>query len=138
MVVDTPAGLKAKMPIAQVAGTSVSDLHDLIDTLEDRTTQDLITTATNYGVALADNRRKVVVTAAAAVTITLPSNTPVGFELLIIQAGTGAGVVAATGGAVRSRDNHTRTAGQYAVAYLVCYANAGTAPQVMLTGDTAP
>jgi hypothetical protein len=126
------------MPLATASGTSVSDIHDLIDTFEDRTTQSLIPVTAAYSVSLLDNRRKVVVSAAAAVTVTLPSNTPAGFELMVVQTGLGAAVVAATGGTVLSRDNHTRTAGQNAVAYLFCVSNAGTAPQVILTGDTAP
>jgi hypothetical protein len=138
VVIDTPAGLKTKMPVGEAAGTSVTDLHDLIDTFEDRTTQALLTITGNYGVLLTDNRRKIVVNTASPVTITFPSNTPAGFEVLIFQQGAGAGVVAVTGGTLLSRDNHTRTAGLYAVAYAFCVSNAGTAPQVALTGDTAP
>ena len=138
MAVDTIAGLKAKMPLAEAAGTSVSDLWDVLDTLEDRTTQALIPVTANYGVVLTDNRRKIVATSAGAITITLPNTTPAGFELTLVQMGAGASVFQVTGGTLLSRDNHTRTAGQYAVAFLVCVANAGTAPQVVLTGDTAP
>jgi hypothetical protein len=138
MTVQTIATLKSNMPVGQAAGTSVSDLHDIVDTLEDRTTQAIITITGNYGVALADNRRKIVVNTASPVTITLPSNTPAGFELTVAQIGAGAGILAATGGNVRSRDNHTRTAGTYAVAFLFCVSNAGTAPEILLTGDTAP
>lgn len=138
MVIDTPAGLKTKMPVGEAAGTSVADLHDLVDTFEDRTTQALLTVTANYGVTLADNRRKIVVNSTTPVSITLPSNTPAGFEILVFQQNSGAGVVAVTGGTLLSRDNHTRTAGQYAVAYVFCVSNAGTAPQVALTGDTGP
>ena len=138
MAVDTIAGLKAKMPQNTAAGTSVADLWDLIDTMEDRTTQALLTVTGDYGVALTDNRRKIVVNSTLARTITLPSNTPVGFELMIIQLGTGAGVIAATGGSILSKDNHSRTSGQYSVAYAVCHANTGSSPQIILTGDTAP
>lgn len=138
MAVDTIAGLKAKMPLAEAAGTSVSDIWDILDTLEDRTTQALVPITANYGVVLTDNRRKIIATSAGANTITLPNTTPVGFELTIVQMGAGASVVQVTGGTLLSRDNHTRTAGQYAVAFLVCVSNAGTAPQVVLTGDTAP
>ncbi len=138
MAVDTIAGLKAKMPKTVAAGTSVDDLWDLLDTLEDRTTQATLTSAINYGVSLLDNRRKLLVTSGSAVTVTLPSNTPAGFEFTVIQMGAGSVQIQATGGTVLSRDNHTRTAGQYAVAFLVCTANAGTAPQILLTGDTAP
>jgi hypothetical protein len=138
LAVDTIAGLKAKMPLSTAAGTSVADLWDLIDTLEDRTSQSIITTAVNYGVSLADNRRKILVNSTGTVTITLPNTTPAGFELTVIQMGTGAAVLAVTGGTLLSRDNHTRTAGQYAISFLVCTANAGTTPQVVLGGDTAP
>ena len=138
MAVDTIAGLKAKMPLAEAAGTSVSDLWDVLDTLEDRTTQALVPVTANYGVVLTDNRRKIIVTSAGAITITLPNTTPAGFELTVVQMGAGASVIQVTGGTLLSRDNHTRTAGQYAVAFLVCVSNAGTAPQVVLTGDTAP
>lgn len=138
MAVDTIAGLKAKMPPSVAAGTSVSDLWDVLDTLEDRTTQSIISTATGYGVTLADNRRKILVTSTGTVTITLPNTTPAGFELTIIQMGTGAAAIAVTGGTLLSRENHTRTAGQYAMAFLVCTSNAGTAPQVVLGGDTTP
>lgn len=138
MAVDTISGLKGKMPQSVAAGTTVSDLWDLIDTLEDRTSQALISTAINYGVSISENRRKILVTADSDVIITLPSNTPVGFELLITQMSTGAGIVSVTGGTIFSKDNHTRTSGQYAVAFLFCYANSGTSPQIILTGDTAP
>jgi hypothetical protein len=138
MAIDTIAGLKAKMPIGAAAGTSVADLHDLIDTLEDRTTQVLVTVTGDYGVALTDNRRKIVVNAAVTRTVTLPASTPAGFELVVIQLGTGAAAIAATGGTLLSKDNHTRTSGQNAVAYLFCISNAGSSPQIILTGDTAP
>ena len=138
MAVDTIAGLKAKMPLGTAAGTSVQDLHDIVDTLEDRTTQALVTATANYGVGLADNRRKIVVNAATAVTVTLPNTTPVGFELTLIQMGAGAAVVQVTGGTLVSRGTHTRTAGQYAIAFVVCTANTGTSPQIVLSGDTAP
>ncbi len=138
MAIDTIAGLKGKMPQSEAAGTTVSDLWDLIDTFEDRTTQALITTAINYGVSLSDNRRKILINSSSDVIVTLPSNTPAGFELIVTQMGTGAGVISVTGGAILSKDNHTRTSGQYAVAFLFCHANAGTAPQIILTGDTAP
>lgn len=138
MVIDTPAGLKAKMPQGETGGTSVADLYDLIDTFEDRTTQDMVTVSGNYGVLLTDNRRKIIASSASPVTITLPSNTPAGFEVMVVQAAAGAAVLAVTGGSVLSRDNHTRTAGQYGVAYLFCLSNAGSSPQMILTGDTAP
>jgi hypothetical protein len=138
MAVDTIAGLKAKMPLAQAAQTSVQDLHDLIDTLEDRTTQGIVSTSVGYGVLVTDNRRKILSNAGGGITITLPNTTPVGFELTVVQMAAGSVAIQVTGGVLLSRENHTRTAGQYAVAFLFCASNSGSAPQIILTGDTAP
>jgi hypothetical protein len=124
------------MPIGQTRGTSVQDLHDFIDTIEDATSQQILTKTASYSVTLTDNRRTIVVNATSAVTITLPSTLPVGFEITVLQVGAGSVAFAVTGGNLRSRDSHVRTAGQYSLAYLICYSNAGSAPQVLLTGDT--
>jgi hypothetical protein len=45
--------------------------------------------------------------------------------------------VAVPGGLLLSRDSHTKTAGAGAQAYMWVYANAGSAPQVAFSGDTA-
>lgn len=138
MAVDTIAGLKAKMPANTPGGTTISDIHDLIDTVEDRTSQSVVVqTGTSYTAALTDNRRRITFDNAAAITFTIPNNAPVGWECLILQLGAGAVTVAVTGGALRHFSNHTKTAGAYAQAYLFVYANAGTAPQVAFSGQTA-
>ena len=56
---------------------------------------------------------------------------------MIAQLGAGAVTIVATGGAIKSENSYTKTGGQYASAYLMVYANAGTAPQVAFSGDTA-
>lgn len=138
MAVDTIAGLKAKMPANTPGGTTIADMHDFLDTVEDRTSQSIVAqTGTTYTAALTDNRRRITFDNAAAITFTIPNNVPVGWECLIMQLGAGQVTVAVTGGALRSRDSHTKTAGQYAQAYMWCYANAGTAPQIAFSGDTA-
>src|SRR5688500_19014541 len=43
MAVDTVAGLKAKMPPNTPGGTTVADIHDLIDTVAEFTTQEVVT-----------------------------------------------------------------------------------------------
>lgn len=137
MAIDTIAGLKSKMPQGVVGGTTVSDLWDLLDTVEDLTTQQVLTKTASYTAVLADNRRRIVFNSATGVTLTLPNNLPVGWELFIIQLGAGAVTVAVTGGNLRSVGNHNKTAGQYAQAYMWVYANTGTSPQVAFSGDTA-
>lgn len=138
MAIQTTAVLKSNMPIGTAGGTSVQDIHDIVDTFEDRTTQAVVTqSGTTYTAALTDNRRKILFTNAAAVTFTIPNNVPAGWECGIVQMGAGQVTVVVTGGSLFSRTSHTKTAGQYAQAYLFVSSNAGTAPQVLLGGDTA-
>lgn len=137
MAIDTIAGLKAKMPIGQPRSTSVQDLHDLLDTVEDRTTQQVLVKTASYTATLADNRRTIVFNAATSVTLTIPNSMPTGYQLVVAQVGAGLVTISVSGGSLLSRDSHTRIAGQYGVAYLFVYANTGTAPQVILSGDTA-
>jgi hypothetical protein len=136
MAIDTVAGLKAKMPQGTTGGTTVADIHDLIDTMEDFTSQQVLTKTASYTATIADNRRRIVFNSAAGVTLTLPNNLPVGWELAIVQIGSGAVTVEVTGGNLRARSNHNKTAGLYAQAYMWVYANAGTLPQVAFSGDT--
>ncbi len=137
MAIDTITGLKDKMPVNVVGGTTVSDIHDLIDTMEFRTTQTVSVKTASYTATASDNRTRFIFDSATAVTLTLPATLAVGWECFVATVNTGAVTIAVTGGALRSRENHTKTAGQYASAYLFVYANAGTAPQVLMTGDTA-
>lgn len=138
MTIQTIATLKSNMPVGTSGGTTVQDIHDIVDTMEDRTTQTVVTqTGTTYTAALTDNRRRITFSNAAATTFTIPNNVPVGWECLILQLGAGAVSIVVTGGNLRHLDAHTKTAGLYAQAYLFCYANAGTAPQIALSGQTA-
>lgn len=138
MTIQTIATLKANMPSGTTGGTTVQDIHDIVDTLEDRTSQAVVAqTGTTYTAALTDNRRRITFSNAAGITFTIPNNVPVGWEVLIMQLGAGQVTVAVTGGNLRARDNHNKTAGQYAQCVLWCYANAGAAPQMAFSGDTA-
>ena len=138
MAVDTIAGLKAKMPPNERGGTTVADIHDLIDTVGEFTTQEVVTKTTNYTATVTDNRRRIIFNSASAITFILPNNLPIGWECVIMQTSTGAVTVSVTGGNLRNLNNHTRTGGTYAQAYLFVYANSGTAPQVGFSGQTAP
>jgi hypothetical protein len=67
-------------------------------------------------------------TSGSAVTITLPNNLPVNFNVMLIQAG--AGQIAfsfATGATLVNCQSHTKTAGQHATALLLVTANSGGA-----------
>lgn len=138
MAIQTISTLKANMPVGTTGGTSVQDIHDIVDTFEDRTSQSVVTQAgTTYTAALADNRRRILFSNASPITFTIPNTVPVGWECVIMQLGAGSVSVTVTGGNLRHLESHTRTAGLYAQAYLFCYANAGTAPQIAISGQTA-
>lgn len=135
---DTLVQIKARMPINEAGGTTVTDMHVFIDTVDELTTQQVKTVSTTTYTALqTDNRWKVLFTNASAVTVTIPNSITAGWECSYVQMGAGQVTVTVTGGALLSRAGHTKTAGQYAMAYLFVSSNAGTAPQVLLGGDTA-
>lgn len=124
-----------------VGGITIQKIHAMIDSLEEVTTQATTTKTANYTAATADNRRRIVFNSASNLTLTVPNSLPVNWECSVVQLGTGTVTfTAATGGAatIVSRDGHTKTAGQYAQAYLTVLSNAnGTAAQILLTGDTS-
>lgn len=138
MAVQTIATLKSNMPIGTAGGTSVQDIHDIVDTMEDMTTQTVVAKTASYAATTADNRRFFTMSVGSANTFTVPSAAPAGWECAVMQIGAGQTTIAVGGtGALRHPSGHTKVSGQYAVVYLKVYANAGTAPQVAFTGDTA-
>ena len=131
------ATLKTNMPVGTAGGITASDMHDFIDTVEDLTTQAVLRKTANYTATATDNRRIIIFNAAAGVTLTLPNTLTEGWECGILQMGAGQVTIAVTGGTLLSRGGHTKTAGQYATASVIVESNAGTAPVVILTGDTS-
>ena len=113
---------------------SASDLHDLVDTLDERSTQRISVKTASYTASLSDNRSKIAFNSATPVTLTLPSNTPVGWECVVVQTGSAQVTMAVSQGSLFSRGG-VLTAGTHAIAYLLCVSNPGTAPTVVLTGD---
>jgi hypothetical protein len=95
----------------------------------------------NTGITLAgsDNGTCIRCTSGSAVTVTLPNNLPVNYNVMIIQAGTGqVQVQPASGATIANRQSHTKTAGQHAVICLIVTANSGgAAANYNLSGDTA-
>lgn len=133
MVIRTPAELRQQMPIGVVGGSSAQDIHDIVDTFEDRTSQDVLAKTASYTAAAADNRRTLTFNAASNVTLTLPASLPVGWETRVVQLGAGkVSIVAGTGGALFS-PNGTRTSTQYATVGVKVFANAnGAAAQIVI------
>lgn len=138
MTVQTIATLKTNMPIGVAGGITAQDMHDLIDTLEDRTIQANLAKTASYTAVAADNRRRIVFNSSGAVTLTLPNTLPEGWECGIVQMGAGVVTISVAGSPPLSRAGHNKTAGQYAQAYVFVASNSsGTAAQVVLGGDTA-
>jgi hypothetical protein len=138
MTAQTIATLKTNMPVGVTGGITAQDMHDLIDTLEERTIQANLVKTASYTATTADNRRRIVFNSASAVTLTLPNSLPDGWECGIVQMGAGVVTIAvASGGALLSRSSHSKTAGQYAQAYVFVASNSGTAAQIVLGGDTS-
>jgi hypothetical protein len=137
VTIRTVAELRTLMPVNTTGGISAQDINDFLDTVEEFTTQRVSAKTATYTAVVGDNRTFFTVTAASANTFTVPAAAPVGWECAIIQLGAGQTTVAVTGGNLRHPDSHTKTSKQYAVVYLKVYANAGSAPQVAFTGDTA-
>lgn len=134
MAVQTIATLKANMPLQMAGGTSVQDIHDIVDTMEDRTSQAIFAKTGNYTAASVDNRRRFVFNTATDVTFTIPNFLSVGWECSVIQQGVGKIIFAVSNGTLRSKDGHTKTAGPYSMAYVTMFASS----QILLTGDTEP
>ncbi len=68
--------------------------------------------STNYPLTAADNGKVIQSTSASAVTITIPSNLPAGFNCTVVQMGAGQITFAGT---YLNRGNFTKTASQYAI-----------------------
>lgn len=107
-------------------------------------------TASNYLVSIMDSGATAVtlasgqsgttmrMTAASAVTVTLPATLPAGFNVTFMQAGAGQiQFVTAAGATLVNRSGHNRTAGQHAMVSVVVGANGGGNAAVWtLSGDT--
>lgn len=130
--------LKTNMPIGVTGSITSGDMHDLLDTVENRTTQSVLRKTADYPAVLADNRMIIIFNAAAGVTLTLPNTLPEGWECGVLQMGAGQVTVSVAGSPPTSRGGHTKTAGQYAMASCFVESNSnGTSAVVILGGDTA-
>lgn len=96
-------------------------------------------TVTSYQLQPADIASIICFEAAVAISVSLPNNLPVGFNVGIIQDGAGQITYNAESGAtLQNRQTHTKTAGQRATVSLVVVKNAGgTSAIYNLAGDTA-
>lgn len=138
MTVQTFDTLKANMPINTPGGTSVQDIHDIVDTMQDVTTQQVVDIYASYSATTADNRRFFTVSNAAATTFTIPANAPRGWECAVMQIGAGQVTIAVAGpGNLWHPDSHTKTNKLYSMVFLKCIWNDQNIPTIGMSGDTA-
>jgi hypothetical protein len=76
-------------------------------------------TGTAYTLLASDNGKVVTFNNASAITLTVPSGLPVGFNCLILQKGAGQVTFTTSATTINNRQSLTKTAGQYAVASLI-------------------
>lgn len=89
-------------------------------------------TGTAYTLVAADNGKLVTLDNASAITLTVNTGLPAGFNCTVLQKG--AGQVTLAGSATKSnRQSHTKTAGQWAAVTFVWYAT----DAFLFQGDTA-
>ena len=79
-------------------------------------------TGTTYTLVAADNGKVVTLSNASAITLTVPTSLPAGFNCSIVQLGAGQVTVAASGTTVNNRQSFTKLAGQFASATILQYA----------------
>jgi hypothetical protein len=76
-------------------------------------------TSTSYTLSASDNGKVITLSNAGAITLTVPTGLPTGFNCLIVQTGAGQVTFTASGTTIQNRQTYTKTAGQYAIATLV-------------------
>mgnify|MGYP000057631901 CR=1 FL=1 len=77
------------------------------------------TKTTSYTLAAIDNGTVISFTSAAAVTLTIPTGLPDGFNCMVVQQGTGQITLTGSGLTPISRNSYTKTIGQYALATIL-------------------
>jgi hypothetical protein len=80
-------------------------------------------TGTTYSLLTSDNGKVITWNNSSAVTLTIPSGLPVGYNTTIIQIGTGTIGITGSGTTLNSFENKFRTAGQHAAVGIISYSS---------------
>lgn len=89
-------------------------------------------TTQSYTLSSSDSGKLIILNNASEITVTVPSGLSIGFNCTVLQKGAGAAVFFASSTTINNRQSHTKTAGQYAMATLICY----DTNTFILAGDT--
>lgn len=79
----------------------------------------IVTKTASYNLAATDNGTVLSFNSASAVTLTIPTGLPDGFNCMVVQQGTGQITLAGSGLTPISRNSYTKTIGQYALATIL-------------------
>lgn len=90
-------------------------------------------TSTSYTLSASDAGKMIVINNSENATVTVPQGLSAGFNCTFLQKGAGSISFSASGTTINNRQSHTQTAGQYAMATLICY----DTDTFVLAGDTA-
>lgn len=89
-------------------------------------------TSTSYTLSTSDAGKMIVINNAEDSTVTVPQGLSIGFNCSFLQKGEGSIAFLGSGTTINNRQSHTQTAGQYAMATLICY----DTDLFILAGDT--
>lgn len=89
-------------------------------------------TSTSYSLSASDAGKMIVINNSENATVTVPQGLSAGFNCSFLQKGAGSISFSASGTTINNRQSHTQTAGQYAMATLICY----DTDTFVLAGDT--
>ena len=90
-------------------------------------------TSTSYTLSASDAGKMIVINNSENATVTVPQGLSAGFNCSFLQKGAGSISFSASGTTINNRQSHTQTAGQYAMATLICY----DTDTFVLAGDTS-
>ena len=90
-------------------------------------------TSTSYTLSASDAGKMIVINNSENATVTVPQGLSAGFNCSFLQKGAGSISFFASGTTINNRQSHTQTAGQYAMATLICY----DTDTFVLAGDTS-
>lgn len=121
--------------VIQGSNVALSDTDEISLFTAKESTQ----TGTSYTLATTDKGTVIRFTNSSAIVVTLPNNLVAGFTVTILQMGAGQITFSpASGATLVNRQSFTKTAGQYAPAFLVVDVNSGgSAAEYVLGGDCA-
>jgi hypothetical protein len=119
--IQSKSGAWSSRTPAQVKGDLLATPTDFQgQTIENYSAKYNNQTGTTYTLLASDNGKILTFNNAAAITITVPTGLPIGFNCTVLQLGAGQATFTASSTTINNRQSLTKTAGIYAVASIIC------------------